>query len=475
MSYQRTAPAQAADGHRGLRLLALAAVTIGVLLLAAAAFVLSYPGIHAVALAAGVSPRLARLYPPIFDAMLVVACAAVLSLRGAGLFSRCYAWLSMLVLFAAAAGADTLHAAGVTLPRRPAAAAAAIIPWALVLIGFGLLLCMLRQARLRRAAAALPHQAVPAPSDVEARRRTDEQRPAAAPAAAEARPVARQAERDADLTADLAIETDPGHDDPASDEGMAWVPQARQEQPAGPARSISAFSPAPTMAPWEAGTGSRSGAKSDPEPGFEPEDDNGAFLGLLPGISAGPQPQPGTGPGAMTAPHASPAAQPPSETGIRPQPPPQPRSAPEADPGFSDAPAPDPSGSAEAGTTLAQGSPEPETTPEEAPEPETPSPAGAAAALPETPPAAEAEPALAEAQPAPAEAQPAPAEVPAGETAPAQAASAEVEPAPAEAEPAEPPAAETAPAGSEPAPAEPAPAEAAQFDRMRSSPVPPEA
>jgi len=39
----------------------------------------------------------------VFDAMLVVACAAVLALRGAGLPSRCYAWLTMLVLLGAAA------------------------------------------------------------------------------------------------------------------------------------------------------------------------------------------------------------------------------------------------------------------------------------------------------------------------------------------------------------------------------------
>jgi hypothetical protein len=78
----------------------------------------------------------------------------VLSLRGAGLLSRCYAWLSLLVLLAAAAGADTLHSVDVKLPHREAAATAAIIPWALLLIGFGLLLAMLRHARLRRAAAA---------------------------------------------------------------------------------------------------------------------------------------------------------------------------------------------------------------------------------------------------------------------------------------------------------------------------------
>ena len=72
------------DTHRGLRLLGLVAVAAGVLVLMAAAFVLSYTGIHAIALSAGISPRFARIYPVIFDAMLVVACAAVLALRGAG-------------------------------------------------------------------------------------------------------------------------------------------------------------------------------------------------------------------------------------------------------------------------------------------------------------------------------------------------------------------------------------------------------
>jgi hypothetical protein len=142
------------QAHRFLRLLALTAVGLGVVVLAVAAFLLSYPGIHAVALQAGVSTSLARVYPVIFDAMVVIACAAVLSLRGAGAASRLYAWLSLLALLAAAAGADTLHSTGTKLPHRQAAAAAAIIPWALVLIGFGLLLAMLRHARLHRAAAA---------------------------------------------------------------------------------------------------------------------------------------------------------------------------------------------------------------------------------------------------------------------------------------------------------------------------------
>ncbi len=157
----------AGENHRGLRVLALVAVIIGVLVLAAAAFLLSYSGIHAIARSAGVTPSLARLYPLILDAMLVIACAAVLSLRGAGLPARCFAWLSLLVLLAAAAGADALHATGTKLPHRPAAAAVAIIPWVFVLVGFGLLLTMLRHARQRLNGEQVP--AAPPPGQGDAR------------------------------------------------------------------------------------------------------------------------------------------------------------------------------------------------------------------------------------------------------------------------------------------------------------------
>ena len=143
--------APAAESHRVLRMLALVAVSLGVVVLAAAAFVLSYHGIRAIALEAGVSPDLARLYPPMFDVMLVVAGAAVLSLRGAGWIVQAFAWLSLLVLLAAAAGASTLYATNTHLPHKTAATIAAILPWALALLGFFLLLAMLRHARLRRA------------------------------------------------------------------------------------------------------------------------------------------------------------------------------------------------------------------------------------------------------------------------------------------------------------------------------------
>jgi hypothetical protein len=288
MSKQPGAP-QPADSHRGLRLFGLAAVAAGLLLLMAAAFVLSYPGIHAVALSAGVSARFARIYPVIFDAMLVIACAAVLALRGAGLPSRCYAWLTMLVLLAAAAGADTLHATNTSLPHKIAAATAAILPWALVLIGFGLLLAMLRQARLRRAAqaAAPPRAAVRPSGHVEVRHGIDDllgPRSSAGPAA---KRLSGKADPSDDPRLDLAIDAEPGLDDPASDEGHAaarpgtsWEPAARDHQPAGRGGgSAAAFSPAPTVTRPDATAAGTADAESldtaagaVPEAGPMPED-----------------------------------------------------------------------------------------------------------------------------------------------------------------------------------------------------------
>jgi Protein of unknown function (DUF2637) len=136
-----------------LRILGMASVGIGVAALAAATFVLSYPAIHDIALRAGVTPRLAGGYPLLIDAMLVIVLAAVLALRGAGLPSRLLAWVTLLAVLAAAAGADALHAAGRKLPERTAAITAAVLPWVLVFLAFALLLAMLRYARLRRAAA----------------------------------------------------------------------------------------------------------------------------------------------------------------------------------------------------------------------------------------------------------------------------------------------------------------------------------
>ena len=140
------------DPYAALRLVALIAAITGVIVLAAAAFVLSYGGIHKIALSAGVSASMARIVPVIFDAMLVVSCAAVLSLRAANWWHRAYAWLTALVLLAAVAAADAVHATGTHIPRKPAAATIAVLPWVLLLLAFSLLLSMLRQFRRARTA-----------------------------------------------------------------------------------------------------------------------------------------------------------------------------------------------------------------------------------------------------------------------------------------------------------------------------------
>ena len=567
MTYQHPAQAQRpADNHRGLRLLALTAVVIGLVLLAAAAFVLSYAGIHEVALSAGVSSRWARLYPLIFDAMLVIAGAAVLSLRGAGLPSRCYAWLTMLALFAAAGGADTVHATGIALARKPTAAAAAIIPWALVLIGFGLLLCMLRHARLRRAAAAATPERVvqersghvevragvrevradgsdpartPAPPIVSASpvpavtpSASPATRPAlasassaaespppaaAAPTTATASPPGAGSEAAVDPELDLALEAEPGPDDPASDEGSTWFWHPRSEEPPEddrepdlpqpdvprpdvprPAdRPASAFSPAPTM-PLDA----------EPDgsvPDLGPGEGNGALLGRA--RNAGPDAQPVS----QLPPHPRVAP----ESTFEPSPDLAP--APDAVPGTTRRPQPDPQRGT-AGTVR----PEPESIaePESIPELSTPpemaarpgrteqAPEAAATAHADTEsgpdPAAEAD-----TQPQPidtgqpradAEAEPEapiqpqantdaePGQQPAAEPQPA--AETATEPQPAKPEPApktdepltpEPEPDPHAPADAAPASeADPEPESettppVAPFDRMRSSPVPPDA
>ncbi len=151
-SYSADGGLRPADPQARLRLAALIAVIAGVILLAAAAFVLSYEGIHHLALRAGVSSQLARLYPVIFDAMLVIAAAAALALRGAGWWAKGYAWFSLLLMLAAVAVGNAVYATNVTLPAQPTRAVVAVTPWVLLLLAFGLLLEMLRYFRRPRPA-----------------------------------------------------------------------------------------------------------------------------------------------------------------------------------------------------------------------------------------------------------------------------------------------------------------------------------
>jgi hypothetical protein len=243
-----------------LRAVALTAVSVGVLVLAAAAFVLSYSGIHAVAQQAGISATLARGYPVIFDALLVIACAAVLSLRGAGGVSRFYAWLSLVVLLGATAGADALHSTGTVVPHRTAALVAAIIPWILLLIGFGLLLAMLRHFRLHRAAPPVPALT------------TEARRPAGPPALP---PGPTQAARPAQLP-EPRVAPEPPAPPPAP--APAAQPEGPAPAAAGPPVSVPPQAPSERAEPIS-GAGPAGpdlgGRGSDPGPGDSGPSDPG--------------------------------------------------------------------------------------------------------------------------------------------------------------------------------------------------------
>jgi hypothetical protein len=123
-------------------------VVLVVLALAAATFVLSYSGVHAIVAQAGLSVRLARIYPGLFDALFVVACAAAVVLRK--WWALLYAWLVIILVVAVVGAANAVHAMNVTLPHRTTEGVVAAAPWVILLLGFGLMLTVLRQSRASR-------------------------------------------------------------------------------------------------------------------------------------------------------------------------------------------------------------------------------------------------------------------------------------------------------------------------------------
>jgi Protein of unknown function (DUF2637) len=291
---------QPGEAPRALRVLGLVAVCVGVAALAAATFVLSYAGIHAIALQAGISPRLARGYPLLIDAMLLVVLAALLSLRGAGIPSKILAWLTLLALLGAAAGADALHAAKDKLPARAAEITAAVLPWVLVFLAFVLLLAMLRHAHLRRlgttepAAASdimpgfhdLPGQAGsagPARSaeqvlSVPPQRRPDSTASAEVGVSAVHTGAARPDQDDQAVDGELAIDTQLPPDDPSSDEiALGSVPsELPQPEPVQPVQPEPA-EPEPVLAeqvapePEIVAAGSGGPTAAEPPADTEPE------------------------------------------------------------------------------------------------------------------------------------------------------------------------------------------------------------
>lgn len=132
------------------------AVMVVVVALAAATFVVSYPGLHAIVTEAGVSARLARIYPGLFYALFVVACVAAVMLRDGPWWARCYAWLVIILVVAFVGAAGAAHAMNDSLPHRTTDGIVAAAPWVLLLLAFSLMLTMLRQSRVQHAAPQAP-------------------------------------------------------------------------------------------------------------------------------------------------------------------------------------------------------------------------------------------------------------------------------------------------------------------------------
>ena len=148
------AQAQTAPRRNWLHGLVNFAVAVVVLAVAAGTFFLSYPGVHAIARQGGVSGQLARFYPGLFDAVLVIACVAAVMLRDARWWARCWAWLVAIVILGSIGAADVLHAMSYGLRQRPTEGVVAAAPVAAVLLAFSLFLTMLRHSRPRPAQAA---------------------------------------------------------------------------------------------------------------------------------------------------------------------------------------------------------------------------------------------------------------------------------------------------------------------------------
>lgn len=127
---------------------------LGIALLTAAAFALSYDALYATALAGGVRPTLAFLYPAVFDGFLVVAFAGALVLRSARLRVTWYPWTLIVLLLSAAGAANVLHAVGRAplLPPDLVNVIVASVPLASLGLAFPLWLVMFVHVRDERRA-----------------------------------------------------------------------------------------------------------------------------------------------------------------------------------------------------------------------------------------------------------------------------------------------------------------------------------
>ncbi|MFI6457541.1 DUF2637 domain-containing protein [Streptosporangium amethystogenes] len=154
-----------------LRRAGIAVAGVGVAALTAAACVLSFEDLRALALAGRAPADLAYLYPAAFDALLVVAMIGVLLLRGGWWPVRLQAGVVLTLLFAGAAAAEVATAMRMAVDEQRAAVVVAVAPWVMLILALWLWLLLIRHAAARRAATdallsgriASEHDIVPFP------------------------------------------------------------------------------------------------------------------------------------------------------------------------------------------------------------------------------------------------------------------------------------------------------------------------
>jgi hypothetical protein len=178
MNSPQPAPGSAAPSRDWARRLVNVLVALVVIVVAGATFVFSYAGVHAIALLGGVSAQLARYYPGLFDAVLVIACVCAVVFRDGRRWARLWAWLVIIIVLGAIGTTDVLHAMNYTLRHRPTEGIVAAAPVVAVVLAFSLLLTLLHQSRTH-----VPSAPAATPLDVPAL-------PAAAPASPMALPAA---------------------------------------------------------------------------------------------------------------------------------------------------------------------------------------------------------------------------------------------------------------------------------------------
>ncbi|WP_440082760.1 hypothetical protein [Streptosporangium sp. LJ11] len=136
-----------------LRRAGIAVTGVGVAALTAAACVLSFEDLRALAVAGRAPVGLAYLYPAAFDALLVIAMIGVLLLRGGRWPVRLQAGVILTLLFAGAAAAEVSTAMRMAVDEGRAAVVVAVAPWVMLILALWLWLLLIKHAAARRAAS----------------------------------------------------------------------------------------------------------------------------------------------------------------------------------------------------------------------------------------------------------------------------------------------------------------------------------